>query len=230
MSTWSYVVIPSGAGAGAAAPGDTAPLAYQADHAGLAVSRLLEQFHDLPRMEAMVQDLVATLQPLEDLAWQLLRERYLTTIDGAGPAVGEQLDGLGAILGEPRAGRSDDQYRLFLQVRILINVSDGKAEDLGGILELLAAGGWRVLDVPPAHIEAWAYAVDYPVDVHRALQEAKAAGVGLTLIYTLAPTTRGTAFKWSSSHASETSPAASTGWADAHGTWTGGGKWAGGIR
>lgn len=229
MSSWTYVVAPLAAG-GAVGVGDTAPLAPQGDHAAVAVERLLEQFHDLPRMEAITRDTVAMLQSVEDLSWELLRKRYLYPIDGEGPAVGAQLDALGEILGEPRAGRSDAQYLLFLKVRILINVSDGKAEDLGAILALLAGDGYRVLDVPPAHIEVWIYSTAYPVDAWRAIREAKAAGVGLSLIYTVSPTSQGEAFKWSSSHSAEVSPAPKTGWADAHGAWSGGGLWAGGIR
>ena len=181
MTSWTYVVAPLSAG-GAPSEGDVAPLAPQSDHGGVAVERLLEEFHDLPRMEAMVRDLVELLQPLEDLAWQLLRERYLFAVDGYGPAVGEQLDGLGAILGEPRAGRVDDEYRDFLQVRILVNNSDGTWPDLHAILDLLPLVVQEAEELWPAHIWIEATGALYGYQAWRYLREAKAAGVGLTMI------------------------------------------------
>jgi hypothetical protein len=227
MTTWTYVVAPA-ADPGAAAAGDVYPLAPQSNHKGYAQAVLLEQFHAMPRMEDMTGDLAGMCQSLEDVCWQLLRERYLYPVDGYGPAEGQQLDDLGELLGEPRAGRGDDAYRLFLAVRILINVSDGYTEDLLGILDLLTTGFRRVLEVPPAHDEIWIYESIYVVDAWRALKQAKSGGVGITLIYS--SQADGKVFKWSSQSGVETPNAGDEGWADASASWSGGGMWAGGLK
>ena len=41
---------------------------------------------------------------------------------------GEQLDGIGSIVGEDRQGRSDAEYREAIRVRISLNVSSGEPE------------------------------------------------------------------------------------------------------
>lgn len=181
MATWTYTLIGPSPSV-EALPEDVGPLTQTTDHAGTATDRLLEEFHHLPRFEVLLEDLVAMLQPIEDLAWDLLQERYLFTVNGAGPAIGEQLDGLGEILGEPRSGRGDDEYRTFLQIRILVNNSDGIWDDLHAILDLLPLVVHEAEEIYPAHIWIEANETDYGYQAWAYLREAKAAGVGLTMI------------------------------------------------
>lgn len=166
---------------------DMAPLTYEPAHVAAGLNRLLEQFHEKPRIEAILGRLMEMIQVAEDVSWQLLRERYLDPIDGHGPAEGVLLDGLGLIVGEPRADREDDRYRAALRVRILVNRSDGKLEQLIDILSLLAEGEVHISELPPAHLEASVTEVAFPNDAFRYLKQAKASGVGLTFVYTTDP-------------------------------------------
>ena len=198
------------AGSLVSAGSDTAPLTYEPDHEAAALSRLLEQFHEKPRIEAILGRLMEMIQVAEDVSWQLARERYLDPIDGHGPAEGVLLDGLGRIVGEPRADRNDERYRAALRVRILVNKSDGKLEQLIDILSLLAEGEIRVFELAPAHLEVSVTEVAFPTDAFRYLKQAKASGVGLTFVYTSDPLDE--TFQVSGTYGTDELEEASTGW------------------
>lgn len=183
-TSWTY-----GISAPAPSPsiGDLYPLAKQDDHATYASSQLLAQYKNLPRMVSFVESICGLLQPLEDVCWQLLRERYIDAIDGYGGAVGIQLDGLGQLVGEPRKGLPDAHYRTFLEVRALVNTSNGFAEDLLEIVEKIGFDYTVYIEIYPAHIEIYVGDSDYSRVAFLLLNEAKPAGVGLTFIYSEYP-------------------------------------------
>jgi hypothetical protein len=163
-------------------------LAYDYDHAGEGVGLLLEQFHSSPLLQTLlVAVLMGQVQDCEGVAWQLLTERSLDY------AVGDQLDGLGLVVGEPRNGRDDDQYRVALRVRIAVNRSNGKPEELLNVLNLIFEGALE------AHLTEF-YPAAFTIDLHnpavspntpdvliRFLRDAKPAGVGMNLGYSVSP-------------------------------------------
>ena len=171
----SYVILVD-AVAPLPAPSDVHVLARVDDHAAQAAGRLLE-YYKLPRMQSFVGAIVALLQPLEDLCWELLEERYLDTINGNGPAVGVQLDKLGLIVGEARGNAVDDLYRSFIGVKIKINISTGKTEELYEILSLLGCEDTKVVELYPPELEIYATQVSYPRKTFDAMLLTKAAGV-----------------------------------------------------
>src|SRR5690606_7213019 len=99
-----------------------------------ALSRLVTQFRDKPRIEALLKAIAAQVQQLEDVATDLLEKRWLDSAEGA------QLDGLGRILGLDRGAWDDEQYRARLRVRIRILLADGTPENIIATLALLANG------------------------------------------------------------------------------------------
>ena len=151
MPTYSYVLAASGAAAtGAAAlPG----LAHEPDHEGVGLARLIQQYVPAVRLRTVLATLLngeavigggglapTGVQSAEDLAWQLYTERGLIEIEGGGPAVGEQLDVIGRIVGLARLaafGGSDDLYRTALAIKIRINKTDGSPDDILGIVSLI---------------------------------------------------------------------------------------------
>jgi hypothetical protein len=179
VTSWSYLVE-----APTVVPvvSDVYALEREDDHAAYAKSRLLE-FYKLPRMEAYLESIVGLLQPLEDLCWQLLEERYLEAISGNGPAEGTQLDGLGLIVGESRGNADDDTYRAFISVKILINRSTGKIEELYDILVLLGCDTYAVIEDHPAKIDVYATNVQYYEKTRDAVLLWKPAGVGIGTLY-----------------------------------------------
>ena len=89
------------------------------DHAQQAISRLLEQFKGMPKIESMLSVVASEIQAVEDSAFVFFTSRAIDN------AVGAQLDGIGRIVSELRNGRVDDSYRLRLKARILANRSSG---------------------------------------------------------------------------------------------------------
>ncbi len=113
------------------------------DHAASALARLAEQFKNKPNLAALLNNLNAQTQELENAFQDLFTQRAIDT------AFGEQLDVLGIILGQERGGFDDDTYRLYLNARMLLNISSATKEDLYGIFEAL-------LDAPSTlEIKEW---------------------------------------------------------------------------
>jgi len=149
---------------------------------------LLGQFDDAgedasrrsPRLRAIACSLLDSIQDASNANWQLYTERWIDT------AVGAQLDGIGTVLGQPRAGRTDIVYRSFLRARVLVNRSSGKWRELVRIM--------LTLGVEPAEI---AFEGDYPAawvvrllevqegfdgaDVFELLEAAKGGGIRLVV-------------------------------------------------
>lgn len=98
------------------------------------LDRLLSQWEGKQAITGLFQSYLDNIQSLEDMWFQLLEERDIYT------AIGEQLDNLGAIVGEPRLGRPDEEYRQAILNRIATNASDGTPPKVLQILSLVTQG------------------------------------------------------------------------------------------
>jgi hypothetical protein len=94
------------------------------DHVDAAIDRLPEQHKGKTKIEALISALTDPFQTLENGLWQLLTERGVDT------AVGVQLTAIGDLVGEPRAGDVDDDYRPRIRARIATNKSTGTISDI----------------------------------------------------------------------------------------------------
>jgi hypothetical protein len=94
------------------------------DHQAAARSRFLQQSVGKPNFQALFDSMTAVVQGFENLSFGVLRGREL------GEAVGQQLDGIGQIVGQSRDGQTDDAYRLFIYGRIFANSSDTTTETI----------------------------------------------------------------------------------------------------
>lgn len=101
------------------------------DHSDQAVDRLASQFKGKAKIEGLITAFTDQLQELENVGIDLLQDRYLDT------AVGDQLDIIGAIVGQTRDGRSDDSYRNRIIAKIGQNTSKGLPENLISVFNLL---------------------------------------------------------------------------------------------
>jgi len=100
-------------------------------HATLGLARMLWQYRDKPRMQGFLTAFLNDCQSLEDVTLQVLTGRWPLT------AIGVQLDVLGRIVGQERGELTDDQYRLYILARILVNKGNGRVEEIIDILEIL---------------------------------------------------------------------------------------------
>lgn len=101
------------------------------DHAVEAIDRLPEQFKGKTNIEKLLSAINVSVQDLENAAQQVLLQR---TIDNA---VGAQLDAIGVIVGEARAGLDDETYRRRVRARISVHRSKGTVDDLIRVTDLV---------------------------------------------------------------------------------------------
>lgn len=147
-------------------------------------ARLIEAFKNKPLVKAVLRVSLLRVQHFEDVLWSIYTGVWLPN------AIGVQLDNLGAIVGEPRKGRDDDLYRLWVKARILANRSNGKQQELLAVLRLLIGAGPTVTYTPdpPAGFEIAIAGMSGSGAVARTvrdiLTQMKAAGVRMRLRYT----------------------------------------------
>lgn len=92
------------------------------DHAVRALALLPSEFDQAVQLRALITAFAEVAQVIEDDAWACIEDRMLDTAEGA------QLDQYGRVLGQPRDGLSDDDFRALLGIRILANRSNGQAD------------------------------------------------------------------------------------------------------
>jgi hypothetical protein len=93
------------------------------DHVDQALARLIQQYKEKPNLAALITAFVDQIQDLEDAIFDLDEGRQFfngTTY----PAVGDQLDGIGALVGARRNGLDDATYLIFIIGTIAQNFSD----------------------------------------------------------------------------------------------------------
>jgi hypothetical protein len=81
--------------------------------------------------EKIVALLATPFQSLENALQQLLFERSIDT------AVGEQLNVIGRLVGQPRNGLGDDDYRRYCRARVATNRANGTYENLITVTDLI---------------------------------------------------------------------------------------------
>lgn len=150
-------------------------------HVADALDRLILQYEDKPRMQALVSAFVNPLQRLEDAAFAVLVQ---SALDGA---VGVQIDQIGGIVGEKRAGKIDADYKRFVSARIKVNFSDGKIDQLANIALLILGDAFpvEVRDMYPSAVEVEVQ--DCTVNAYFMwrdfLHKAKGSAKSLQLVY-----------------------------------------------
>lgn len=153
--------------------------------------RLAQYIRGKERMESIIAVVRQQTDELRTVFAQLKNDRYT-----AG-AFGAQLDVLGGIVGQPRNGLDDDAYRRHISARILLNRSSGTVEEIYQIIALVSPAGttFTLEDFPPASFlfsitdlpGPLADAEETAEQLARTLTEARAAGVGANLLFSVAP-------------------------------------------
>jgi len=116
------------------------------------------------------------MQELEDAVWSVLTERWVPE------AIGAQLDEMGEIVGEPRLGRTDAEYRPAIELRISLNQSGGEPERIIEFLRRIAGADAVIYkEIWPAKIEIYVRG-DIDESQARRVRELVPAGVGTIYI------------------------------------------------
>lgn len=136
-----------------------------------ALERLTGQFQASPKLLALLTAIVGPLDETLATADSLNAERWIDT------AIGAQLDGCGAIVGESRAGRNDDAYRAAIRFRVFVNISQGTPEALiRGLQYLVASDDRQYLEMYPATAILFADGPSVPVNIAAQIQDLAPAG------------------------------------------------------
>lgn len=168
-------------------------IAARDDVTEFALSALPAPFQGKPRIASILASVTNRVQDLETVAYEIITLRLIES------ATGIYLDRLGRIVGEPRYGRVDSDYRLGIRGRILANRSNGKHEELRAIVSLLFAGEtFSVLEssMALAFVLGSAHTYDEAEQLYRLLDDA--AGSGVSIESTFPVSTLGT-FRFCSS-------------------------------
>ncbi len=157
--------------------------AYEPNHVGIMLARMPSQFRDKPRIRALIQALALGVQCLEDDMFGVLISTPLDV------ATGDALNQWGALVGEPRGGLTDEDYRVFIDARVLVNISEGTPDELIEIFRRITAPqiSIRYVQLPKATFGIWVFR-DAPMGDNRArrvasmMRDAKPGGVEMILV------------------------------------------------
>jgi hypothetical protein len=154
------------------------PYDHIVDHVDQAQGLVLDQYKNKPRIAAFIASWAIEAQALEDAAYDVIIKRLIDV------AVGAQLDVIGRIVDQPRAGQDDDVYRVYLVARIRINRSQGHARDLIDVLKIIGTPKFSFTEyrISNQQIEFVSPTSQDPRDLLALLRDAKAGGTGLFLI------------------------------------------------
>lgn len=92
---------------------------------------MLHQFKKSTKLIGLIRSLVAPLEEIDQLLQRMHHGRYIDE------ATDGRLDILGRIVGQPRNGMDDDDYRAWIKVAIRLNIGSGTIADLLAILSIL---------------------------------------------------------------------------------------------
>lgn len=149
--------------------------------------------HGCPITEKILGSHSSGVQSFEDALAEVL---VCHLLDTAGDS---QLDDMGDLVGELRLGRADEDYRGAIKLRIRINRSNGTAEEILGIIDLLVAGvDFTYTEMPLAYFRVEAYDISTPVAIAllRNVGKAKPVGIRGELMFSKDDITNGDYFRW----------------------------------
>lgn len=149
------------------------------DNTAEALERLTDAFKGRSVVEGIVKAFVASLELIEASSFEVLAQRILSA------ATGPSLTGLGLLVGEDRQGRTDEELRAAIRLRIRVNSSSGRTKDMLDILALMVATekNYHETDLPASfHIEV--YQPESLYSYRTLLSQARPRGVRASMEYT----------------------------------------------
>ena len=107
------------------------------DHKARAFARFFEQWKNKTNMERVTRALVGGYPDMETMFFDLLEKRFDIAI-----TEGAQLDVIGIIVGQKRLNFDDAFYRILLNVRIGINISEGEPASIISTAKILTGASF----------------------------------------------------------------------------------------
>lgn len=139
----------------------------------------------LNTVQALLVAYVTRLQELEDAAFTVLDPLSDASLESI---TGDLLDKVGARCGEERGGRIDADYRAAIRIRVRVNRSRGKAEDVVAVALLASTHSIPVYteftDVP-ATFQIDITNLAGPIAVAALLKKTRMGGTSGVLVYSV---------------------------------------------
>lgn len=146
------------------------------------LARLLGQFSGSSNLRNLLTILLTQVQSIENDVAAVAAGLTVST------ATNYQLDIIGAIVGEARAGRSDASYRPRILSRIGINISNGHPDEILEIMTATLGHSLTLTEYPPGAFELRTYIDPSAIaDVMDVLGDLKPAGVRAYVTYSPPP-------------------------------------------
>lgn len=157
-----------------------------------ALGRLTSAFRNQPNIKAVTAAMLTGFPELEALFWQIINQRIISNLViavAASQPTYDQIDIIGGLVGEAREGRVDAAYLPAVQLRIRVNRSKGRSEDIIQIANLISPGAAQYAEYP---IMSWVASIWNIVGVSvgtvaSLLGQAKATGSYGALEYSTWP-------------------------------------------
>lgn len=146
-----------------------------------AIARLTDLYRTQPVVRALVETLAERFQHEDSVECELYRAQWIDT------AQGSLLNAIGELVGEPRLGRSDTLYRLWIKARVRINRTQGTIADSYHLIRLIAGDNVDIT-YRPQHPAAYTIEVNGAdvdaAEMYKLLDAVRPAGVGMNLLHT----------------------------------------------
>lgn len=120
-------------------------------HVAIGLGRLVSRYQGQPNITKLLTSYLKEVQAAENMLWDVLTLRNIAS------GVGDQLDQIGKIVGQPRDGLDDTGYRVAIGLRILANRSSGRTSDVQKLAQALASGFTADLNGKVEYYEAPVY-------------------------------------------------------------------------
>ncbi len=153
----------------------------EADHSGTGLALLIDQFRGQHSVRGILNSFLSQVQEVEDATFAVISGRILDA------AVDAQLDSLGDLVGEPRKGRSDTDYREAIRLRIRVNRSNGRAEDVIDVVRIATSGALIYNEYYPAGFEVDAFGLASPRELQKLIGQTRAVAVRGVLVSSTTP-------------------------------------------
>lgn len=136
------------------------------------LDKLLYQFKDQPDIVALITSYLKQLGSTQEDSLYLLESR------GIDNASGLVLDSIGKLVGEARAGDTDEPYRSRILDRVEINNSEGTPKNVLDILKkLTGASSVKLFEHYPANIHLYTNGTDGDLDsIRKVMSDSVPAG------------------------------------------------------
>lgn len=149
-------------------------------HVETGLARLIAQYKNQPNLTGFITPYLTQCQELETVAFQILS--ILSDVESQ---VGEQLDLVGRVVGQPRNGQTDTDYIKWILARMIVNRASGTPDELLQVLTQVNDNTHSYTEYYPASflIRLFGVLLDDPEQIAAILTETRAAGVGGGLLY-----------------------------------------------